>query len=125
MKVNEVMNKAFAIEASLNIKQAAKIMSDKKIGSLIVLKNNKIAGIITERDILGHISNLNMKVSAVMAKQVITIDHSRSIDDAAQLMTKEGVKRLPVIDKDKLVGIITGTDIIANSDLLNEEFMFG
>ena len=51
MKVAEVMNKAFVIEDNINLKQASKIMSNKGIGSLIIIKGEKIIGIVTERDI--------------------------------------------------------------------------
>ncbi len=123
MKIKEVMNKAIAIEHNISVKEAAKIMSDKNIGSLIVLKNNKIAGIITDKDILKNISSLGRKISSVMSKNVVTIDHEESLDTAALIMTERKIKRLPVFDNGKLVGIVTATDIIANSDLLNEDFL--
>lgn len=122
MKVKEVMNKAVVIDHDVSLKEAAQIMSSRNIGSLIVLKNNKIAGIITEKDIMDNISFLTKKVSEVMKKSVVTIEKSESLDNAALLMTEKKIKRLPVTDKESLVGIITATDIIANSDILNEEF---
>ncbi len=124
MQVKEVMNKAVVIDHDMSLKEAAQIMSNRNIGSLIVLKNNKIAGIITEKDILNNISALNKSVSSAMNKDVVTIEKNESLDNAALLMTEKKVRRLPVIDKASLVGIITATDIIANSDILNEEFFF-
>lgn len=123
MKVAEVMNKAFVIEDNINLKQASKIMSDKRIGSLIIMKGDEIAGIVTERDILKNVSSLVEKVSKIMTKNVITIDERESIDDAALIMAKDKIKRLPVLKNGKLIGIITATDILANSDSLNEEFL--
>lgn len=123
MKIKEVMNKAIAIEHDISVKEAAKIMSDRKIGSLIALKNNKIAGIVTERDIMKNVSCLGKKISSVMSKNVVTIDRDESLENAALIMTERKIKRLPVVDNGKLVGIITATDIIANSDLLNEDFL--
>ena len=124
MKVKEVMNKVVVIDKDVNLKQASQIMSNKNIGSLIVLRNNKIVGIVTERDILKNISTLGKKITSVMSKSVVTVDHNESLDNAALIMTEKRVKRLPITDKGKLVGIITATDIIANSDVLNEEFFF-
>jgi len=124
MQVKQVMNKAIVIDHDVSLKEAAQIMSDRNIGSLIVLKNNKIAGIITEKDIMKNISSLNKKVFEVMNKSVVTIEKNESLDNAALLMTEKKIKRLPVTDKENLVGIITATDIIANSDILNEEFFF-
>lgn len=124
MKVKEIMNKVIVVEHDISVKEVAKIMSNRNIGSLVVLKNNKIAGIITEKDILKNISSLEKKISSVMNKNVITIDLNESIDDAALIMSENKIKRLPVIDNNKLVGILTATDIIANSDVLNEDFFF-
>jgi len=124
MKIKDVMNKVIVIEHDVNVKEAAQIMSNKNIGSLVVLKDNKIVGIITEKDIMKNISFLGKKISAVMAKNVVTVDCSESIDNAALIMTERKIRRLPVVDGDKLVGIITSTDIIANSDILNEDFFF-
>ena len=124
MKIKDVMNKVIVIEHDVSVKEAAQIMSNKNIGSLVVLKDNKIVGIITEKDIMKNISFLGKKISAVMAKNVVTVDCSESIDNAALIMTERKIRRLPVVDGDKLVGIITSTDIIANSDILNEDFFF-
>ena len=123
MKVEEVMNKAIAIEHDISVKEAAQIMSKKNIGSLIILKKDKIAGIITEKDIMKNISSLDKKISSVMSKNVITVEHNDSIDNAALIITGHKIKRLPVLEKGKLVGIITATDIVANSDILNEDFL--
>ena len=123
MKVSEVMNKAIAVEHEISLKEAAQIMSKRNIGSLMVLKKDKIAGIITEKDIMKNIGSINKKISSVMSKDVTTINHDESIDNAALLMAGHKIKRLPVLEKGKLVGIITATNIIANSDILNEDFL--
>jgi CBS domain-containing protein len=125
MKVNEIMNKAIAVDFDIGLKKVAKIMSDKNIGSLIVLDKEKIAGIVTERDIMKNMSNINKKAGSVMSKSVVTIDHNETIDNAALIMAEHQIKRLPVTEDGKLIGIITATDIIANSDVLNEDFLFG
>lgn len=124
MHVKDVMNKAIVIDHDVNAKEAAKIMSDKGIGSLIVLKDNKIAGIVTERDILKNVSALGKSISSIMSKNVVTVDHNESLGNAAILMTEKKIKRIPVTNNGRLVGIITATDIIANSDVLNEDFFF-
>lgn len=124
MKIKEIMNKAIAIDHEVSVREAAKIMSNRNIGSLIVLRKNKIAGIITERDILKNISSLGRKITSVMSKNVVTADQGDSVDNAALIMTERKVKRLPIISNGRLVGIITATDIVANSDLLNEDFFF-
>lgn len=125
MQVSEVMNKVMVIENNLKVKEAARIMSDKKIGSLVILEKDKIAGIITERDILRNVNELSKSVSKIMSKNVITVDEHESLDNAAILMAENKIKRLPVTHKGKLVGIVTATDLLANSDSLNENFLLG
>ena len=123
MKVSEIMNKALVVDDNITLKQAAKVMSDRNMGSLIVLKKDEIAGIITERDVIRNVPNLDKKISAVMSKKVITIEASDTIDSAAQLMSENNIKKLPVVKKGCLVGIVTSTDIVAHSEDLNEDFL--
>jgi len=73
---------------------------------------------------MDNISKLDSKISSVMTKGVVTIDQEENIDSAARIMKENKVKRLPILRNGKLVGIITGTDIIANADDLNENFFF-
>jgi CBS domain-containing protein len=124
MKILEIMSKAVIIDDTINLRQAAKIMSDKNIGSLIIVKSNKIKGILTERDIMKNINKLSSKVSAVMSKNVITISSNDEIENASELMGKNKIKRLPVMDDNKLAGIISITDLIAHSRNLNQDFLF-
>ncbi len=124
MKVSKIMKKAIASESNITIREAIKIMSKENIGSLIVLDKNKLVGIITERDILKNTDKLGSKISSIMSKDLVTISVNDSIDAAALLMSKHKVKRLPVVEKGELLGIITATDLVANSDDLNEDFYF-
>lgn len=124
MKIKEIMKRAVAVDKDIKLVEAARIMSEKGIGSLIVLLKEKIAGIITERDILKNVDKVNKKISEAMSRDVITIEEDETLDDAASLMAKNKIKRLPVVKNNKLVGIVTATDIIANASELNEQFFF-
>ena len=123
MKVSEIMNKAVAVESDASLRSAAKVMSDKNIGSLIVMKDDKIIGIITENDIVKNFSG-NKSISQAMTKNVVTIDKNASIDEAAKIMKQNKIKRIPVVYNNELVGIVTATDLLANAEELNEEFFF-
>lgn len=125
MKVSEIMNKAFVVDEGISVKEAAKLMSSKGIGSLIVMNKDKMVGIVTEKDVTKNVSRLGEKVGGIMSQNLITIGKNESIDDAAELMRKHKIKRLPVVSKGELVGIVTATDLIENSDELNEEFFLG
>jgi len=124
MKVSEAMNKAVTVESKMKLEEAAGVMSKKNIGSLVVMDNDKIAGIITESDITRNVKKLGSRVAEIMSKNVTTIGADDALDSAALLMSKRKIKRLPVVRNGKLAGIITITDLIANSSELNEGFFF-
>lgn len=124
MKVEEVMKKIIVTENDIKISEASKIMKREKIGSLVFIKNNKILGIITEKDIVDNIDKAGSRISSVMNKNVLTIDEKESLEHAAEFMAEHKIKRLPVTSKGRLAGIITASEIIENVDDLNEEFYF-
>jgi CBS domain-containing protein len=126
MLVREVMNKnVVTAEPDITVKEAAKMMSQFHIGSLVILKDKKIVGIITERTILvavaqGKDAELTT-VEEIMTKDVITIEPDKTIEDAVDLMSKNRIKKLPVVDGEKLIGIITASDIVVVEPSLIEE----
>ncbi|MEM4230480.1 MAG: CBS domain-containing protein [Candidatus Pacearchaeota archaeon] len=124
MKVSEIMHEVEVISPKISLREAAVIMSEKEIGSLVVIEEEKIVGIITERDILKNIGKLGEKVEKIMSKNVLTIEEDKNIDKAIEIMRENKIKRLPVTRDRKLVGIVTVTDILANSEEINEEFLF-
>jgi CBS domain-containing protein len=124
MKVSEIMNKAVVIDSDMTLKQAAAIMSLRNIGCLTFYKDNKIKGIVTERDILKNISNPRGKVSAIMTKKVVVVDVNEDLESVISIMAKHKIKKILVVEKEKLVGIVTSTDIISHSDLLHEDMFF-
>ena len=93
----------------------AKIMTEKNIGSIIVVDENKPVGIITERDIvkaIGKGRDLNTKAEEIMTKSLITIREDSPITGALALMRQFNIRHLPVIDdKGNLKGILSIRDI--------------
>lgn len=131
MKIKEIMRPARTITQDETVKEAAKEMNEHRIGSLIVLNDSKgLAGIITERDILEKVTAENklpssVNVCQIMTKKLITIEPDAKIDDAVYLMMKHKIKKLPVVgEKDDLLGIVTSTDLINNSDDIGQFYMF-
>lgn len=117
MIVRDVMNRnVIATKPDTSIRKAAEIMTQRHIGSLIVLEDEKIAGIITETNVLHAVAEKKdpdaTAVADVMTKDVITIGPSKKIEDAVELMIKYRIKKLPVVDNEKLVGVVTASDII-------------
>ncbi|MCJ7469118.1 CBS domain-containing protein [Candidatus Bathyarchaeota archaeon] len=116
--VRDVMSKDVkVVRPDTTIKEAVATMNKFNIGSIIVMQSDKPVGIITERDVLRRIIELSLAPETqtarhVMTSPITTINETASIEEAAKLMAKKKIKRLPVINDGKLVGILTYTDIV-------------
>lgn len=116
--VKNVMAKSvITIDKNNSVFEAAKIMSKKGIGSIVVTDKGKPAGITTERDILQSVVAKGLDASKVMMKDImsqplITINGDMPIINAIRIMEKNKVRRLLIIDKGKLVGIVTQRDLL-------------
>lgn len=127
--VKEVMTKpAIKIEHTKTVQQAAKEMAKYRVGSIIVVKGASPIGIITETDVNKKVVALakdprKLKVTDIMSSPIVFSDPDEDVVTAVEKMEKHRVKRLPVISKGKIVGIITNTDIARASpemmDILN------
>ena len=118
MKIKEIMTKDVKyIEPNLTIKEAAKIMKDKDVGALPVGENDKLTGVITDRDItIRAIANgsdpQTTTVKEAMTPNCLYCFEEDSIEDTAKNMAENQVRRLPVMNKDKrLVGIVALADL--------------
>ena len=112
------MSKAVVIDPNITLRQAANIMSKKNIANVIVIKDGKIKGYVSERDVLSNLSNLDSKVIKSMSKSVSTISADAEISEAGRLMASKMIKRLPVVKKGKLVGAISFRDVIKHFEIL-------
>lgn len=116
--VREVMSKNVkAVQPDSSVKEAVASMNKFNIGSILVVQDNKPVGIVSERDILRRVvepclSPENLTVGQIMTSPVYTISEMASINEAAELMAMKKVRKIPVMKKEKLVGIITYTDIV-------------
>lgn len=100
-----------------SLMDALKLMAEKNIGALLVLEGDRIAGIISERDIARRIVEkgkclLDEPVSGFMTEDVIVVRPDQSTQDCMQLMTREHFRHLPVVENGKLVGMISIGDVV-------------
>jgi len=115
--VRDVMTrKVKSVGVTQPIIEAIQLMYKHDIGSVIVIQRGKPVGIITDRDLIRNIAlsqldPMSLTAKDVMSTPLITIDENATIEEAAQMMVRNRVKRLPVLRGEKLVGIITVTDI--------------
>jgi IMP dehydrogenase len=121
--VKEIMITDVATTTSgQSLAEAARLMEEKNIGSLAVLENHKLVGIITERDFLklaakGYDSR-TAKVSEGMTKPAVKCEPMTTITEAFVLMRKYRVRHLPVVEKERLVGMISLSDLVSAGKLL-------
>jgi len=118
--VKDVMSSpVITVNENASAQEVAKLMRDNDIGCIIVNSNEgKPVGIITEKDIVTRVVAENIKPSEVVAREImsaplITIDAEKTISEAAKEMNRYNVRRLAVMYKSQLVGIITSKDIIS------------
>ena len=100
-----------------NIIDIAKTMQENDIGIIPISQNNKIIGVLTDRDIVTKIiSNNDNKIKNYINKTMITIDINQKLEEAINLIGNNKIKRLLVTNNKKLVGILSISDIIHNID---------
>lgn len=125
MKVSEIMTESVAsLNSNDTIERAAQLMMEHNIGSIPVCRGEKVVGVITDRDItLRSVANgQNAKVQTVkeiMSSNPVFIQPSMEAEDAARIMSERQIRRLPVVENDNLVGIVSLGDIATNSTMKN------
>lgn len=116
------------IEYDKTVLDASNMYKKFKIGSLIVTKNGECAGIVTERNIIERTicegkSPAEITVGDIMSPRIITVHILDNLEKAIEIMIKYNIKKLPVVSKGKMVGIITVTDISRARPDLSQRFM--
>ncbi len=116
-RVGELISgKLIYISSEDNVIKAAALMRENNISSLLVKHKGDFVGIVTEKDIINKVVAEELypgdiKVNEIMSKDLVTVSKNESIEEAAKLMRKKGVRRLVVLEDERIVGIITETDI--------------
>lgn len=115
--LSEIMHReVLSIEFNEPVALAARKMVKEHFGGIIVTQDGKVVGIITERDMVRKVlakeqDIAKLKVEDIMSQPLITVDSSTRIDVASRLMSKNGIRRLVIVEHGRLVGIVTITDI--------------
>ena len=103
------------VEGTRPLLESVKSMRDADIGCIIVLENGKPVGIFTERDLVRKVAEgadiLKVTTAQVMSRPLTTISSTASLWDAITLMGRQKIRRLPVIENGKLIGILTERDL--------------
>ncbi len=126
MTIADVMTKSvISVDASMTVNEAAKMMEDAKVGAVIIMENNVPVGIVTDRDfavkVAAHAYQITASVKQIMSSPLFSISSDESVRTAADLMHERGIRKLPVIDDENIVGMITATDIVGLLAVCAEE----
>ncbi len=121
MKVADILkskgNFSYSMPANSTVFEALKMMAEKNIGALMVIEEDKLLGIFSERDyarkiVLQGKASQDTALNDIMTKTVITVQGEDSIEQCMALMSKNKIRHLPVVDNNKVSGIISIGDVV-------------
>jgi CBS domain-containing protein len=116
MRVGDIMTADVkTVSPTDTFADTARILSENRISSVVVKDGEKVAGIITERDVVRAVAEgadvAKLTVGERMTKELTTVDRKTDLADAAQLMAERRIRHLPVLDKGSLAGIVSIRDL--------------
>ena len=121
--VNQLLNskndEIFSVTPGTLVIDAIKMMDEKKVGALLVIEHDKLAGIVSERDytrkvILKNRSSAKTKVSEIMTSNLKTADPSQSLEECMVIMSHSHIRHLPVVQDGQVIGILSIMDVVKN-----------
>lgn len=121
MKVADILkskgSSVYSLGGDSSVFDALKMMAEKNIGALMIIEEDKLLGIFSERDyarkiVLQGKASHDTQVSEIMTKTVITVESENNLEQCMELMTKNKIRHLPVVDNDKVAGIISIGDVV-------------
>jgi CBS domain-containing protein len=126
MKIGDIMTRDVrTIDRNSTVEQAARMMKELNVGSIPVTENGNVIGIITDRDVvLRNVADertaADTRVEEVMSKTVVTATPDMDVHRAADLMAQNQIRRLPVVENNRMVGIVSIGDLAVRNIYENE-----
>jgi CBS domain-containing protein len=124
MKIRQILQSKkidtiYSVTSKTSVYDALVLMSEKNIGAVMIIDDGKLTGIFSERDyarkiILKGKHSDDTSVSEVMTAKVITIDTDKKLEDAMQIMSDKHIRHIPVVEGEKLIGIISINDVVSS-----------
>ncbi len=116
---NKHIDEIFSVTPDTLVIDAIKMLDERKIGALLVLDGNNMAGIISERDytrkvILNNRSSSETRVGEIMTSEVQSVDPSQTVDECMVIMSDYHIRHLPVVHNGKPVGMLSVMDVVKN-----------
>jgi CBS domain-containing protein len=119
--VGDILDKkgryVWSVRPEDTVYDSVKLMADKGIGGVVVLENDKLVGIVTERDyarkvILEDRSSKTSKVADIMTSQVLWVTESETVDECMAIMIEKNLRHLPVFKDEELIGVVSIRDLV-------------
>ncbi len=119
----------WSVEPESSMLAALELMAEKGVGALLVIKDNQVVGIVSERDYARKVELKGKKasdtlVSTIMTPDVLCINSDQSLEDVMALMSTKKIRHLPVLSEDELIGIISIGDVV-NELISAHQFTIG
>jgi CBS domain-containing protein len=121
MTVNQILskkgNKVFSVVSTITVYEALKVMGEKNIGAVLVIENEKLIGVLSERDyarkiVLKNKSSRETFVHEIMEGSVFTVTPADNIDHCMELITTKRIRHLPVLEGNRVIGIVSVGDVV-------------
>ena len=116
-----MMPRPLSVDAGASIRQAAEVMRDNDIGDVLVVGDGNLRGIVTDRDIVVRVLAEGREpeatpVAEVCSAELATVEAAAEVDKAAEIMRQRAIRRLPVVDGNEVVGIVSLGDLAREKD---------
>lgn len=113
IRIKDIMTKdVITISQNIGITEAAKLMASKAVSSLVVVEKNKPVAVVSENDIIIGIISKKASVRDVMGRDFIAISPQTKFSEITRYLSGKKIKRFPVVEDEKLIGLVTETDMI-------------
>ena len=118
------------IDPEASVLDTVKRLNEKKIGALIVMDGDRLAGIFSERDFVRLMAErgvdcLHLRVGDVMTSQVYVVKPATTVDDCMALMSEKNIRHLPVMEGKEVLGIVSNRDVVAEAISHRESLLTG
>ena len=115
--LNRKGGEIWAVRPEQTVYEAIEMMADKGVGALLVMSNGKLAGIISERDyarkvILQGRSSRTTVIQEIMTSRVISVSPRDAVDECMELMTRNRIRHLPIMENERVIGIVSIGDLV-------------
>ncbi|MFL9830388.1 CBS domain-containing protein [Flavobacterium sp. ARAG 55.4] len=121
MTVNQILstkgNDVYSIVSTISVYDAIKVMGEKNVGAILIIEEGRLKGILSERDyarkiVLNNKSSKNTLVQDIMVSKVITVSPNDDLDACMELMISRRIRHLPVVEEEKVIGLISIGDVV-------------